>query len=500
MLPDYRIRLERDNPQICEIASTIGTIVTFFTSTLPAAAAAAGAAVAGTAGSDVALGILGGAEGAALGATEGALTGSGAGKGALFGGITGGAIGGLSGPLEAATGLSPTVAEGLVGAGAGAVGGLATGQNPLVSGLEGGAAGLVSGAVSGGTSTTPSAGGAGGGTGSAAAVAAPPGVLGASPDVGSGITVQGPSDITPPGVTVSGGGLAGMTQGELGSAAAGGTIGGLAGAGALTPPTTVGPTPNASGLPGDVGAGASGSSIPTSGLPTGAGSDVALTSNLPSSAGATSGNGFSESVATPGQLSDALGSSYRAGPTTTGAPASGSGGSFMDTLGKNPLLVGALGLDLLNANKQPKYAGNLSGEAGLLARQGSELTNYELSGTLPPGIQANLTAAGDAAAASIRSQYASRGMSGSSAEAADLQSLGIRIQGQGQQFAQQLWQQGIQETQMSNQLYSELMQQAIQQDNALGQSIGNLAGAMAMMSRPIQPTSSFEPTSPVGLQ
>jgi len=156
---------------------------------------------------------------------------------------------------------------------------------------------------------------------------------------------------------------------------------------------------------------------------------------------------------------------------------------------KNPMLdlVGlGFGLDILKGSQKPEFEGQLSGSAASLAAQASQLGSYELSGTLPPGIQATLNTAGASAAASIRSQYASRGMTGSSAEAQDLQNLALQIQGQGQTIAAQLFSQGLQETGMADQLYQGLMQTQIAQDQELSQGVTGLAAALANFSRPVQ--------------
>ena len=149
---------------------------------------------------------------------------------------------------------------------------------------------------------------------------------------------------------------------------------------------------------------------------------------------------------------------------------------------KNPLglAVSGLGLakDLAAPNKIP-YADQLSSEAANLQAQGNLLSSYIQNGTLPPGEQTALNQAAAAAKAKIRSDYASRGQSGSSAETQDLNNVDLQIQTQGFQIAQQLLASGIQETGLSNDIYNQLIQATSSQDKSLGDAITNFAVASA---------------------
>ena len=42
---------------------------------------------------------------------------------------------------------------------------------------------------------------------------------------------------------------------------------------------------------------------------------------------------------------------------------------------------------------------------------------------------------------------------------------------------------------MADQIYAQLMQTALQQDQALGQAVGNFAGALTLSGRPVTTTS-----------
>jgi len=129
-------------------------------------------------------------------------------------------------------------------------------------------------------------------------------------------------------------------------------------------------------------------------------------------------------------------------------------------------------------NKPPAYSGQLAGQAQLLAGQGQQLTSYLASGALPPGVQQSINQATAAAQAQIRSHYAARGMSGSSAEAQDLQAIQNQAASQGATIAEQLYKQGISDMGLSEQIYAQLMAQAGAQDRQAMQAISTLAGSL----------------------
>jgi hypothetical protein len=170
-------------------------------------------------------------------------------------------------------------------------------------------------------------------------------------------------------------------------------------------------------------------------------------------------------------------------------PAAGGGaGSFLSGVMKNPaalLAGGGLALDVLRGNQNPPGYAQIQSQAEQAAQQGKQMQGYLTSGTLPPGLQTSLDTARENAEATIRSQYAARGMSGSSAELQDIQNLHNRIVSQGSDMALQLFQQGLSETEISTRLYEVIMNQQIAQDQALSQGITNMVTALAGMSRPL---------------
>lgn len=114
-------------------------------------------------------------------------------------------------------------------------------------------------------------------------------------------------------------------------------------------------------------------------------------------------------------------------------------------------------------------ATNLAGSA---VAQGQQLSSFLTNGNLPPGVQATIDQASNAAIQTIKGQYASRGMSGSSSELQDINAVKARAVSQGAQIAIQLTQQGLGFEQLGSQLYSSL----IGQSNNLLQVGANLTG------------------------
>lgn len=157
-------------------------------------------------------------------------------------------------------------------------------------------------------------------------------------------------------------------------------------------------------------------------------------------------------------------------------------GAGFDVLKANPsaaINAAGLGLDLLKGQQPLPGESQLKSEANSFAGQGQTLSGYLQSGTLPPGVQQGLTQATEAAKATIRSQYAAKGMSGSSAEQQDLAAVDNNARAQGANMAMQLLNMGISETGMASQLYKQLMDSSLAQDKSLGSSISSFASSLA---------------------
>ena len=423
-------------------------------------------ALAAEAGGAVTAGLEGAAIGAGVGGLEAVITGhnvlTGIEHGAEGGAITGGTVGAFGPLLGQVTGLGVKAGDTLAGAAGGALGSKVTGANPLTSALGGGVSGYLSGVGTGGGSTP----GASPGGGASAAGSAAPASVGLSPTT-SGLgadniplsSAAGPSAAGSVDMATSAGlpgsaGLAAPVASTLGSgsgANVGGNLSNTSGLGASANPVPIGPS-------GSPGAPATSSAIPGQITPAFGTGGTGGVSSVPAATGGLS-------MATP--------------QATTG----GGIGGWIKSNPSEALTLGLFGAEALRGNQLPPGFDQLKTQANSQITQGSQLESYLKSGTLPPGLQAGVNTASEAAKASVRAEYAARGMSGSSAEAQDMAAIGQRTEAQAAQIALQLFQQGFNEQQIGDQLMFQLMQVQMQQDQALGSSIGNFAAALAGMGR-----------------
>ena len=410
---------------------------TFLGTTLPGDVAAGLGSLGVGAGTAAALGsgIVDAGIGAGAGALEAGITGGDPGLGALTGGITGGTIGGFGGLIGDTLGIGVQGADALAGAAGGAIGSGITGGNPLTGALGGAASGFAAGSLS-----TPSGASASGTTspGTSAAAIAPSGLSAPPTDLTAGLDT---SAITDPSV--------GGTLATSGTSAGGNLIAGSpSGGGGLGTGTALGLSPSSPitdpSLGGLVGGGAGG------GGSTGGSGSIG--------AGGAKPSAFSTAVADP------------------------SAGNILKALGANagPLVAGAGLLENLTANNS-----NLTGLpelksiAGSLENTGANLASYVQNGTLPPGAQAGLDQAKNAAAAAIRSKYASMGMSGSTAEVQDLNNLTLQTEAQQFQIADSLLKTGLDATNISAQTYGQLLSFDQKQSADTGAAIASLAAALS---------------------
>ena len=154
-------------------------------------------------------------------------------------------------------------------------------------------------------------------------------------------------------------------------------------------------------------------------------------------------------------------------------------GSFLKDYGSLGLAGAGLAYNMLKGNEPVPYSAQLESQAAQLQAQGAQLQGYLTSGTLPPGMDAALQSAHNAAAAAIRSRYASMGMSGSSAEMNDLSNLAYTTVSQGATIASQLLQTGVSEQQFASGMYQNLMAQSVAQDTAMSNAMAGFTNAMA---------------------
>lgn len=368
-----------------------------------------------------------------FGLTEGLALGIGA--------LTGGAIeGGL--------------ATGLAGAGLGAAGGAAlsgfTGGDPLKGALTGG---LTGGAVAGLGPVIGSATGLGTTAGDVLAGAG-------AGLVGSAITGQNP-----------------LTAGLLGGAT-GLAAGALSGTSA-TPATTTAPT-----VTGGSPSGGTASAVSqTAGItPAGAGGAGVTPVDLTTAAnpfGTIDPTAFPASVT--GTTGGVGGSGSGSGNWATNL--FGSSNAVTNTLGKIPpaaLFGGAvLGADLLMGDKPPAALPQLQAAQAEAGSTGRALSSYMFSGTLPPGAQAAVDQAHNAATAQVKSNYAKLGLSGSTMEAQALEQVQQATAAQKFQFADQLLKEGANYAQISDNMLAEILKAQTQQQDQLTAAIGQFAAGLA---------------------
>ena len=99
------------------------------------------------------------------------------------------------------------------------------------------------------------------------------------------------------------------------------------------------------------------------------------------------------------------------------------------------------------------------------------------------------------AKATIRSQHAAQGTSGSSAEMQELSNVDTTMTTQGANMAMQLFSTGLSEAGMSAQLYQLILQTALTQDQQLGSAVGRFASSLAPQTTTINLTPTTAPVS-----
>ncbi len=190
-------------------------------------------------------------------------------------------------------------------------------------------------------------------------------------------------------------------------------------------------------------------------------------------------------------------------PSPVGGGGPGSSGSFSDFLKENKglILPGAgLALSLASYERGGKKAepqtANLTGVADALKTSPSGQAADTLAtnlipsvetGKLPPGAEMNVSRALSDAQASIKSKYASMGMSGSTVEAQELSQAAARAEEMRFSLANQLTQTGLaaagvksSDLASSAAIYEAIMNQQLQSDSALTNALARFAGSAAL--------------------
>lgn len=429
-------------------------------------------------------------EGAGIGGLVGGVTGGGKGftKGLELGALTAGGAE-LGGSLIGSVGGIAQAGSDIGGAIGGGIGGAVTGGNPLVSAAEGGIGTAIGNSL--GTAT-----------------------LGTNPATGAPITGQGgvgttaaPVDIPSPGGDASlasdpsfGTAAQDSALNPFSTANSGGSPGSFSTLSSSNPQTLGTSTVNApSGTP----AGSSGSNAASvfgdpNGVPPSAGDNTtAGNAGSSNSAGSTSvsaaaspvGSGslgnigptVANAASLPTPAAPPVNTIQEAWNNPGGTNAAGTN-NILAAIGANaaPLAAGVgLAGDALMNNKALKGERQIQQQAGQLAAQGQTLQQYLQTGTLPPGLQGALDDASAASIATIKSQYAAHGMSGSSAEQDAIANVQQTVAASGAQMALQLLQTGIGESEGAAQLYQSILNSALQQDATLGAAIGRFATSAA---------------------
>lgn len=443
------------------VAGVIGTAL---------ASAGVGATTAGIIGTVVTDAAIG----ASIGAGGSAILGGDPLKGALFGGITGGALG-FGGPLSSGLGLEAggfgagvlDVGLGAVaGVGGAAATGMPLGKGALFGGAAGGLNALLSGPATGATSPNGAAP-AGGGPASGGPAAA------------SAISQGGIPDLTATGATTLGSPAAGgaISVSDLGAPGAGAS----AAAGAPLESITISGSAPGAAAPLGGGAAAAGG-IGATGTK-GIGSGAIQVSDLSPGPDGSAGGGLSTPLGgtSLGQVAPAGGATTSLGKFVE-HPSVGAAGSV---IGANPSTAAAvlgLGYQALTQPKLPSESGltsKLLSTADEIGAQGAQLRDYINTGNLPPGAAAAIHSATESAKASVRSQYASMGLSGSTAETTALSQIDQQAAGEVFNIANSLLQTGIKESGLSEEIYKALLSNTTEHDKELSGAISNFAASIA---------------------
>lgn len=164
-------------------------------------------------------------------------------------------------------------------------------------------------------------------------------------------------------------------------------------------------------------------------------------------------------------------------------------GSLWHAVASNPQAVlGALGLgyQTLSAPKLPNEAGlinTLTGQAQTANSQAASLEAALQSGVLPPGAQAAIDQATQAAKARVISNYAARGMDTdpktNASLAQDLNAIDQQAAGAVFAAADQLYSQGLRQAGISSSLYQQILATTSAQNQQTANAVSNFVSALA---------------------
>ena len=194
----------------------------------------------------------------------------------------------------------------------------------------------------------------------------------------------------------------------------------------------------------------------------------------------------------------AFGGATGPAPVTGASPASS--GFSLDSLvnnavkgiTNNPLSLvgpaaglGGLAYTISQANKQLPNETNLENAAATATQNGNQLSQYLLTGTLPPGLQTAVSKATQDAKTAAISQAAANGQSTDPSQnstlAAELASIDQQSTITTATIGQQLLQSGMSETQLASTDYSTLVNADLTQEQLISGAIGNFAKSLGSL-------------------
>lgn len=203
--------------------------------------------------------------------------------------------------------------------------------------------------------------------------------------------------------------------------------------------------------------------------------------NTPSPIGQpTSLDSFASSTAMPGASNVSnLGIPAEGIKGLTSPPAAGAG-SFLSQYGKYALPAAAVGMAALKSNQPlPGVAGMKSDVAALRGAAPGLMAPLTSGAPLPGAVGQSLMASRDAQIASIRSNFARMGMSGSSMEEASIAAANQQYAAQTFSQAQSLYSTGLQTLNQADSVNSQIIALGLQQDAELTNALASVAGGFA---------------------
>lgn len=275
----------------------------------------------------------------------------------------------------------------------------------------------------------------------------------------------------------TGTGISGLFGG--GTSAAGDVAGGSAIPVGSDPVAASGATTGATDAVGNLGASAGAGVTDLAGnpLPSSAATGAATPLTTPGAAATAPTTAAGTSTAAAGVPSTTTGATAAGGSTTDATL----GSKIMSYIKNNPLAVlsaGAAAYPLLQGNTVPGLS-DLKTQAALEGRIGNQEAQALQTGQLPQGAQSALDNAAEAAKATIRGNYASLGLTGSTQEAQALAGVDSGIAAQKFGELKSVTDAGMSAINSSDALLKTIMDTEVSQDAQTSQAIARLAAALA---------------------